>query len=70
MPSVTQWLGEEPQSLRRYIQESDDPEMRLRRGVVAVSLIGVGAMALTTLLQMGLVRTFRIRLRATSTPRR
>ncbi len=56
MPSVTQWLGEEPQSLRRYIQESDDPEMRLRRGVVAVSLIGVGAMALTTLLQMGLVR--------------
>jgi len=56
MFSITQWLDEEPQSLRRYIQESDDPEMRLRRGVVAVSLVGVGAMALTTLLQTGLVK--------------
>ena len=26
MFSITQWLDEEPQSLRRYIQESDDPE--------------------------------------------
>lgn len=58
MPSVTQLVvGQTPASLRRYLQEGDDADLRLRRGVVAVSLAGVGAMALTTLLQSGLVRT-------------
>lgn len=54
--AITQWLGEEPQALRSYIQDSQDSEMRIRRGVVAVSLVGIAAMTLTTLLQTGLVK--------------
>lgn len=56
MPVLTEWLGEEPQSLRRYLQEASDPELSLRRGVLAVSLVGIGAMALVSLLQLGLVK--------------
>lgn len=54
--SITHWLGEEPQALRRYIQDSDDPAMGYRRAVVGVSLVGIAAMALTTLLQTGVVK--------------
>lgn len=54
--AITQLLGEQPQALRAYIQDSRDSEMNLRRGVVAVSLVGITAMALTTLLQTGLVK--------------
>lgn len=58
MKSITELLvGQSPSSLRRYLQDADDGDLRLRRGIVAVSLVGVGAMALTTLLQSGLVRT-------------
>lgn len=56
MPQVTHWMGNEPASLRRYLQEGSDETLRRRRGTVAVSLIGIAAMAATTLLQMGLVR--------------
>lgn len=56
MPRITQRMGNEPAQLRTYLQEGSDREIRLRCGTVAVSLIGIAAMAATTLLQMGLVK--------------
>ena len=54
--TITSLLGEEPHELRRYLQGGDDEELARRRAVVAVSLVGIGCMAFTTLLQMGLVK--------------
>lgn len=56
MPRITQWMGDEPASLRRYLQDGRDETLTRRRGTIAVSLIGIAAMAATTLLQMGLVK--------------
>lgn len=56
MPQVTRWMGEEPQALRRYLQEGSDDTLMRRRGTVAVSLLGIAVMAATTLLQMGIVK--------------
>jgi hypothetical protein len=56
MPRITQWMGNDPAGLRRYLQQGSDGSLRRRRGIVAASLLGIGAMAATTLLQMGLVR--------------
>jgi uncharacterized membrane protein len=54
--TITSLLGEEAHELRRYLQTGDDEELARRRAVVAVSLVGIGCMAFTTLLQMGLVK--------------
>lgn len=56
MAAITRWMGEDTSALRRYVQDSDSAEMQLRRGIVAVSLVGIAAMALTTLLQTGIVK--------------
>lgn len=56
MPDITGLLGETPEGLRRYLQDGSDDMLTLRRGTIAVSLIGIAAMAATTLLQMGLVK--------------
>lgn len=56
MPHVTRWMGNELQSLRRYLQEGSDATLMRRRGTVVLSLLGIAAMAATTLLQMGLVK--------------
>lgn len=45
-----------PDALCEYQQHGDDEEMRLRRGIVGVSLIGIAAMGAVTLLQSGLVK--------------
>ena len=45
-----------PNELRRAIQTSRTPEMRNRRGIVGVSLVGIAAMAIVTLLQTGIVK--------------
>ena len=45
----------ETQRLRRELQESDSPEMNLRRAIIGLSLIGMGAMTAVTLLQTGIV---------------
>lgn len=55
MPRITQWMGESPSSLRTQLQSDMSWEMRLRRGVVGVSLLGIACMAATTLLQTGAV---------------
>lgn len=56
MPNITEWMGNDPHSLRRYLQEGSDTHLDLRRGIVQVSLIGIAAMAATTLLQMGVTK--------------
>jgi uncharacterized membrane protein len=45
-----------PQQLREELQEGDTANVRRRRGIVAVSLIGMASMAAVTLYQMGLIR--------------
>lgn len=45
-----------PQRLREELQEGDTPDLRRRRGIVALSLIGMASMAAVTLYQMGLIR--------------
>ncbi|MBA3575813.1 MAG: vitamin K epoxide reductase family protein [Pseudonocardiales bacterium] len=49
-------MGNDPAQLRCYLQEGSDEHLWLRRGTIAVSLIGIAAMAATTLFQMGVVR--------------
>lgn len=56
MPQITRWMGHEPSELRRYMQDGSDPYLDLRRGAIVVSLIGIAAMACTTLLQTGVVK--------------
>jgi uncharacterized membrane protein len=45
-----------PQELERSIREDDRSEMRYRRGIVAVSLVGMAAMGFVSLLQTGVVK--------------
>lgn len=46
----------EPSQLRRQLQTSDAPEIMLRRAVIGTSLVGIAAMAATTLFQSGGVK--------------
>ena len=45
-----------PTELRRAIQHSQSSEMRNRRGIVGVQLLGMAAMAIVSLLQTGIVK--------------
>lgn len=45
-----------PQDLRRRIQWDDSSEMRLRRAVVGVSLVGAASMAIVSLFQTGIIK--------------
>lgn len=56
MQDITHLMGNQPQALRRYLQDGSDRRLDLRRGVIGLSLLGIGMMALTTLLQTGLVK--------------
>lgn len=47
---------EEARSLRRELQEDDSRGMWRRRAVIALSLVGMGAMTAVSLLQAGLVK--------------
>lgn len=45
-----------PKELRPTIQNSRTPEMRNRRGIVGLSLAGIAAMAVVSLLQTGIIQ--------------
>ena len=45
-----------PEELQDEIQNSDSREMNYRRAIVGVSLVGIGAMAIVSLLQTGIVK--------------
>jgi len=48
--------GATPDVLRQSLRNSTAPQVRLRRAVVGVSLVGMAAMSVVTLLQSGLVK--------------
>jgi uncharacterized membrane protein len=48
--------GYTPQKLRAELQENESSDMKRRRAIVAVSMVGGVAMGAVTLLQMGLTR--------------
>ena len=48
--------ADDPKSLEESIRNDGSREMKLRRGIVAASLIGIGAMGVISLLQTGIVR--------------
>lgn len=44
------------QKLRRELQNSDKKDLRARRGIIGLSLIGIGAMTAVSLFQTGIVK--------------
>lgn len=48
-------IKKDTQDLRRELQRGRSEGLRLRRGVIALSLVGMGAMAAVSLFQTGLV---------------
>jgi hypothetical protein len=46
----------DPRKLRREIQHDDSAGMRLRRAIVASSLVGMGSMAIVSMFQTGMIR--------------
>jgi uncharacterized membrane protein len=49
-------IKKDTQELRRELQDGDRRNLRLRRGVIALSLLGMGAMTAVTLFQTGIVK--------------
>jgi uncharacterized membrane protein len=45
-----------PQQLCRDLQQGDSDDLKRRRGVIALSLVGIAALGVVTLLQTGLVK--------------
>src|SRR5919198_289914 len=56
MTKVAELLGTQPANLRKELQEGDDENLRRRRGIIGLSLVGMGAMAAVSLLQTGIVK--------------
>jgi uncharacterized membrane protein len=46
----------ETQQLRRELQESDSSNMNVRRAIIGLSLLGMGAMTAVSLFQIGIVK--------------
>lgn len=49
-------IKEDTQALRRELQEGKNENLKLRRGIIALSLLGIGAMAAVSLFQTGIVK--------------
>ncbi len=47
---------EKIQKLRRELQDGTNEDLRIRRGVIALSVLGMGAMTAVALLQTGIVK--------------
>ncbi|MCE3240970.1 MAG: Type restriction-modification system endonuclease (modular protein) [Deltaproteobacteria bacterium] len=45
-----------PQQLRQQLQQAETSDLRRRRGVIGLSLVGMGCMTAVTLLQTGIVK--------------
>lgn len=45
-----------PQQLRQQLQQGETSDLRRRRGVIGLSLVGMGCMTAVTLLQTGIVK--------------
>jgi uncharacterized membrane protein len=53
---VAKLIESNSQRLRRDLQEGQSGNLRLRRGIIGLSLLGMGAMAAVSLLQTGIVK--------------
>ncbi len=49
-------IKKDTQVLRKELQEGKSATMKSRRGIIALSLVGIGAMTAVTLLQTGIVK--------------
>ena len=49
-------IKKETQQLRKELQNGKSEDLKTRRGIIALSLIGMGAMTAVTLLQTGIVK--------------
>jgi uncharacterized membrane protein len=49
-------IKKDTQVLRRELQEGSNKNLKLRRGLIALSLLGMGAMTAVTLFQTGIVK--------------
>ncbi|MGI8883509.1 MAG: vitamin K epoxide reductase family protein [Pyrinomonadaceae bacterium] len=49
-------IKKDTQQLRRELQTGDNEDLNLRRGVIALSLLGIGAMTAVTLFQTGIIK--------------
>lgn len=54
--ALAEVLDSEPQQLRHELQQGETKQLRFRRGIIGLSLIGMGAMAAVSLLQTGIVK--------------
>jgi uncharacterized membrane protein len=49
-------VKKDTQALRRELQEGNNENLKLRRGIIALSLVGIGAMTAVSLFQTGMVK--------------
>ncbi len=49
-------IGKNPQTLRRELQQSESEEVRRRRKIIGLSLVGIAAMTAVSLFQTGIVK--------------
>jgi uncharacterized membrane protein len=58
MPERMQHVGDhmDPQSLRQELQQGDTPDLRRRRAVIGLSLVGIVSMTAVSLLQTGMLK--------------
>lgn len=49
-------IKKDTQVLRRELQDGESEDLNYRRGIIALSLVGIGAMTAVTLLQTGIVK--------------
>ena len=55
MKDFTKVENNEPQKLRRELQNSGNSDVHLRRAVIGLSLLGIGAMTAVSLFQTGII---------------
>lgn len=53
---MTSLIKKDPQKLRRELQNGGGEDLNVRRGIIALSLLGIGAMTAVTLFQTGIVK--------------
>lgn len=49
-------IKKDTQDLRRELQDGQNKNLKLRRGIIGLSLLGIGAMAAVSLFQTGIVK--------------
>lgn len=56
MKNLERVTDNKPQQLRKELQNSEKPDVNLRRAVIGLSLLGIGAMTAVSLFQTGIVK--------------